>query len=100
MRAKLRKLVWKQVESGVSRRFPSFTVSGMKGEAEGFKWRLKVSDNLYFGIEIWTRSPTKGDKFVIELYWNDEEKNPLCPPDMDKLGKYDRTKGGYNLQRL
>jgi hypothetical protein len=100
MQANLKKIVWKMIKEGMSKRFPEFAISDINGEAQGFKWKLKASDNLYFGIETWTRNPTKGDKFTVELYWNEEDKNPLCPPDMDRLEEYNRPKGGYNLQRL
>jgi hypothetical protein len=96
MRAKLRKLVWKQVEKGVSERFPNFTLS--VSNPNELRWKRAASSSLFFFISAW--SSGKGDAFVIELKWNALDEYTLRldgRPVSEPLG---RKEGGYRLQDL
>jgi hypothetical protein len=96
MRAKLRKLVWKQVESGVSKRLPKFELFVINPKE--LRWKLVASSNLFFFVSVW--SSGKGDAFVIELKWNILDEYTLRLDGRPVSGPLERKEGGYRLQDL
>ena len=94
MRAKLRKLVWKQVKKGIAERFPNFTLS--VDVSDGLLWRLEGSNALFFYITI--DNLPRDDNFAFEVHWNIIDELPLHRRGSPKPEHFFENRGTYRIQ--
>jgi hypothetical protein len=94
MRAKLGKLVWKQVEKSVSDRFPSFELFVKRPDA--LRWKLKASNVLFFYIT--THKFERDDCFAIDVHWNIIDELPLRMLGRPEIEDFIRDRASYRIQ--